>query len=91
MVEAKFSQYARKTVVALIIGCATAVATALGILLSAMSDGSAGGSVVIGSEWVQFAIALILQLGGAVGTAYGVYQSENAPQPARPAPVHPID
>lgn len=81
--NAKFSDYAKKSVVGLVIAVITAVASALGIVLASMADGSDGGSIITGAEWVKFVIALLVGLAGALGTAYGVYQAANVPQPAR--------
>lgn len=81
--DPKFSDYARKTVVALIITVLTALASALGILLAAMASESDGGGTITGAEWVKFAIALVIGLAGALGTSYGVYQATNYPQTAR--------
>jgi hypothetical protein len=81
MREATFSEYAKKTLAAIVGAVATALATGLGVLLAAYSDGSDGGSLVTTPEKIKVTIAFLVTLAGGLGTAYGVYQVQNAPLP----------
>ena len=81
--EPTFSQYARKTVVALILGLITAVTTVLGLWIASLAADSDGGSLVTTPEKIKMATAFLISLAGTLGSAFGVYQATNAPTPVR--------